>query len=104
MPSITYVKADIWVRAVNDAMGAGKPVIATDVVGAAFDMVKSGINGFIVPEKDSDALYKAIKKIISEPELAKRMGEKSKRILEQGFTYEHMIKGFMKAVVSVNKR
>ena len=102
VPSITYGKADIWVRTVNDAMGAGKPVIATGAVGAAFDMVKDGINGFIVPERDSEALYKAIKKIISEPELAKSMGEKSKRILEQGFTYEHMVRGFMKAIESVN--
>jgi len=103
VPSITYIKADIWVRAVNDAMGAGKPVIVTDAVGAAFDMVKDGINGFIVPEKDADALYKAIKKIISEPELAKSMGEESKRIVEQGFAYQQMIKGFMEAVESVSK-
>jgi len=104
VPSITHVKADIWVRTVNDAMGAGKPVIATDAVGAAFDMIQDGINGFVVPEKDSEALYKATKKIISEPELAKRMGEESKRILEQGFTYEHMVKGFMQAVESVSQR
>ena len=102
VPSITYIKADIWVRAVNDAMGAGKPVIATDAVGAAFDMIQDGINGFVVPEKDAEALYRALKKIISEPEMAKRMGEESKRIVEQGFTYEHMVDGFMEAVESVS--
>lgn len=103
VPSITYIVADIWVHVVNDAMDAGKPVIATDAVGAAFDMIKDGINGFIVPEKDSEALYKAIKKIISEPELAKRMGEESKRILEKGFTYQHMVDGFIEAIESVSK-
>lgn len=104
VPSITYIKADIWVRTINDAMSAGKPVIATDAVGAAFDMIRDGINGFIVPEKDSEALYKALKKIISEPQLAQKMGEESKRILEQGFTYEHMIKGFREAIESVSPR
>ena len=104
MPSITYGQADVWLRAVNDAMGAGKPVIATDAVGAAFDMIRDGVNGFMVPEKDSYALYNAMKKILSEPELAKRMGEESKRIVEQGFTYEHMIKGFSRAVESATTR
>ena len=103
MPSITYGQADCWGYVVNEAMCCGKPVIATNAVGAAFDMVKDGKNGFIVPEKDADALYKAIKKIISEPELGRNMGLESKRIIEQGFTYEHMINGFRRAVDSVNK-
>lgn len=98
IPSITHEMADPWVFVVNEAMSAGKPVVATDAVGAAYDMVKDGINGFMVPERDSDALYKAIKTIISDSELAKKMGEGSKRIIEQGFTIEHMIKGFSKLI------
>lgn len=104
VPSITYGQADVWLRAVNDAMGAGKPLIATDAVGAAFDMIRDGVNGFMVPEKDSYALYNALKRILSEPELAKRMGEESKKIVEQGFKYEHMIKGFSRAVESATTR
>ena len=101
VPSITLGQADVWVRTVNDAMYAGKPVVATDAVGAAFDMIKDGENGFIVPEKDSHSLYQAIKKIISQPELTKRMGEESKRIVQQGFEYKHMIAGFKRAIDAV---
>ncbi|MBT9151440.1 MAG: GDP-mannose-dependent alpha-(1-6)-phosphatidylinositol monomannoside mannosyltransferase [candidate division WS2 bacterium] len=103
VPSITYGQADCWCYVVNEAMYCGKPVIATDAVGAAFYMVKDGINGFMVPEKDADALSKAIKKIISDPELGINMGLESKRIIQQGFTYEHMINSFRRAVDSVNK-
>jgi glycosyltransferase involved in cell wall biosynthesis len=95
VPSIT---GDPWVFIVNEAMYFGKPVIATDAVGAAFDMIKDGINGFMIPEKDSDVLYGAMKKIISDPELEKKMGEESKRVVEQEFTYEHMIDGFRQAI------
>lgn len=101
MPSITYIQAEVWGRTVNDAMSAGKPIIATDAVGAAFDMVKDGINGFMVPEQDSEALYEAMKAILSNPGLAKRMGEEAKRTVKQGFEYEHMINGFGKAVDAV---
>jgi len=96
--------ADACPLVVNEAIYFGKPVIATDAVGAAFDMIKDGENGFMVPEKDSEALYEAMKKILSDPELEKRMGEESKRIIEEGFRYEHMIEGFKDAIKCVSKK
>ena len=103
VPSITYGMADPCPLVVNEAMYFGKPVIATDAVGAAFDMIKNGENGFMVPEKDSDALYCAMKKILSEPELEKKMGEESKRIIEEEFRYENMLDGFKRAIRSACK-
>jgi glycosyltransferase involved in cell wall biosynthesis len=98
VPSTTYGMGDPWVFVVNEAMHCGKPVIATDAVGAAFDMIKNGQNGFVVPERDSNALYEAMKMILSDPGLQEEMGKQSKRIIEEGFTYEHMVEGFMKAL------
>ena len=98
MPSITYGMGDPWVFIVNEAMYFGKPVIATDAVGAAYDMIEEGENGFMVPEKDADALYKAMRKILSDPELEKKMGQESKRIIEEGFRYEYMVGGFRKTM------
>jgi glycosyltransferase involved in cell wall biosynthesis len=102
MPSITYDQADAWGFIINEAMYFGKPVIATDAVGAAYDMIKDGENGFMVPEKDSESLYIAMKKILSDPELEKKMGEESKRIIEDGFRYENMVDGFREAVEYVS--
>lgn len=98
MPSITYGQADCWGYVVNEAMHCGKPVIATAAVGAAFDLIKNGENGFIVPEKDVNALYEALKKIISDSDLEKKMGIKSKKIIEEGYGYKDMVNGFEKAV------
>jgi glycosyltransferase involved in cell wall biosynthesis len=102
VPSITYGMGDPWVFIVNEAMYFGKPVIATDAVGAAFDMIKDGENGFVVPERDSNALYNAIKKILSDPGFEKKMGEESKRIIEEGFRYGNMTNGFKEAVEYVS--
>lgn len=98
VPSITYGMGDPWVFVVNEAMRLGKPVIATDAVGAAYDLIQNGINGFMVPERDVDALYGSMKKILSDPELEKKMGEESKQIVETGFSYKNMIDGFTTAV------
>lgn len=101
VPSITYGMGDPWVFVVNEAMYFGKPVIVTDAVGALFDMIRDGENGFIVPEKDSNAIFRALKKILSDSELEKKMGKKSQSIIEGGFKYEHMVSGFERSVESV---
>ena len=103
VPSITHEMVDAWAFVVNEAMYCGKPVIASDAVGSAFDMIKNGKNGFVVPEKDTDALYDSIKTIMSDEHLRKEMGRKSKEIVENGFMYENMVKGFSKAIEYVTE-
>ncbi|OEC88464.1 MULTISPECIES: glycosyltransferase family 4 protein [Methanobacterium] len=98
VPSITYEMGDPWVFILNEAMYFGKPVIATDAVGAAFDMIKNGENGFIVPERDVESLYKTIAGVLSDPDLKEKMGYKSKQIIEERFRYWNMVKGFQNAV------
>ena len=92
---------DPWVLVVNKAMACGKAVIATTAVAAAYDMIKNGINGFVVREKDSAALCNAIKAVLADPGTAKAMGEASKKVIESGFTYSHMVSGFQSAVSSL---
>jgi glycosyltransferase involved in cell wall biosynthesis len=87
---------------VNEAMACGKAVIATTAVAAAHAMIKNGINGFVVPEKDSAALYNAIKAVLADPATAKAMGEASKKVIEAGFTWSHMVRGFQSAISSLN--
>jgi glycosyltransferase involved in cell wall biosynthesis len=87
---------------VNEAMACGKAVVATTAVGAAYAMIKNGINGFVVPEKDSAALCNAIKAVLADPATAKAMGEASKKVVEAGFTYSHMVSGFQSAISSLN--
>jgi glycosyltransferase involved in cell wall biosynthesis len=89
---------------VNSAMNCGKAVIATTAVGCVYDKINNGFNGFIVPEKDSGALYAALKAVLADPATAKAMGEASREVIEAGFTYSHMIRGFQKAISSLMVR
>jgi len=104
VPSITYDMADPWVFVLNEAMMCGKPVISTDAVGGAFDLIKNGINGYVVPEQDAKTLYIAIKNIIADPLLARTMGKESTKIIQHGYSYDHMTHEFMNAVNYVFKK
>ncbi len=97
LPGITHRIGEAWGLVLNEAMQFGKPVISTDAVGAAYDLIEDGINGFRVPERDVEALYKAMCKILSDKELEQKMGKESKRIISN-YSYERMFDGFEKAI------
>ena len=96
LPGINYVIGEPWGLVLNEAMQFGKPIISTDAVGAAYDLIEDGINGFMVPEKNVEALYKALIKILSDPMLEEKMGVESKRIISR-YRYEDMFDAFKKA-------
>jgi glycosyltransferase involved in cell wall biosynthesis len=56
-----------------EAMACGIPVIATDV-GGTRDIVRSNLDGLLVPPRDADVLASAINLILASPDLADRMG------------------------------
>lgn len=85
-PSVFYTLPEEWGLAVNEAMSAGKPIIVTNAVGCCYELVKQGKNGFIVPEKNIDALYNALKSLVDDGELRIKMGNASKEIIQK-FTY-----------------
>ncbi len=90
--------AEAWELVVNESMAFETPVIATDAVGCAFEMIENDINGYIVPEKDENALYMAMLKILSDDYLTKKMGKNSRIKIEKEFNYEKMVESFNQAV------
>ncbi len=88
-PSVTIELPEEWPLGVVEAMSVGKPVIVTTAVGSTPDAVKHGVNGCIVPEKDVNALYGAMKSLVIDKELRTKMGTMSRKIIEDAFTYDH---------------
>jgi len=89
---------DVWGLVINEAMCLGLPVISTYTAGASFDLIMQGKNGFVVEEANTEQLHLAMKKILSDEKLAKRMGKKSLEIIKNKFTIDNMVEGFVKAI------
>jgi glycosyltransferase involved in cell wall biosynthesis len=53
-------RAETWGVSVNEALASGCPVVATDAVGAAHDLIEDGVNGYVVPAGDIAALARAL--------------------------------------------
>ena len=74
-----YAQADIFVlpslaegsaEVTYEALAVGLPVITTDAAGS---VVRDGIEGFIVPERDAEALANRIEELVENRELRDRM-------------------------------
>jgi glycosyltransferase involved in cell wall biosynthesis len=83
-----YAAADVFVLAstnetwglvVNEAMNFRLPIVVTDGVGSAADLVVSGENGFVVPRESPDALLAAMRRLIESADLRRAFGSVSQR-------------------------
>ncbi len=83
VPSLT----EAFGLAVTEAMACGKPVIAA-AVGGILDQVIDGVNGFLVPPRDSKSIADKLVKLLGDEALARRMGEAGRRIAEEQFSLE----------------
>lgn len=71
-------------RSTQEAMAMGRPVITTDAPGCR-ETVEHGVNGFLVPPRDVEALVAAMERFIKEPALIETMGKESRRLAEERF-------------------
>jgi glycosyltransferase involved in cell wall biosynthesis len=70
-----------WGLVINEVMNAGKAIVASDRVGAVPDLVRDGINGFVFPAGDVDALRDRLQRLVADPMLTQNMGHASLRLV-----------------------
>ncbi|MCK5534746.1 glycosyltransferase family 4 protein [bacterium] len=78
-------------RVFPEAMALGIPVVATGVDGAR-EVIKNGVNGFLVPPKDIEAMAQKIIYLFNNPETMKQIGIKGKEMLSSTFDIDQMVK------------
>jgi colanic acid/amylovoran biosynthesis glycosyltransferase len=72
---------------IMEAMAAGLPVVSTPVAGVP-EMVEPDVNGELVPEHDPVAICAALERLISDPERARRLGDRGRQIAQEKFSIE----------------
>jgi glycosyltransferase involved in cell wall biosynthesis len=107
-----YVEADVfallsrhepWGVVVNEAAASGLPLVLSDRVGAAHDLLVDGENGFVVPADDDDATAAALKRLADDPELRRSMGTRSRELVRD-WGYEPSVESFVAAVREATSR
>jgi len=77
-------------QAMSQAMASGLPVVTTPS-GAITELVREGETGLFTPRGDAAALAAAIKRVIEDEALAKRLGTAARAHIEAGYTRKKML-------------
>lgn len=85
-PSVTAKDGnqDAPVNTLKEAMAMGLPVIST-FHGGIPELVEDGVSGFLVPERDSDAIAKKLNYLLEHPELWPKMGQAGRTYVENHY-------------------
>jgi glycosyltransferase involved in cell wall biosynthesis len=101
-----YVSADVfallsarepWAVVVNEAAACGLPLVLSDRVGAAHDLLQDGENGALVPAGNVEAAAAALRDLAADPERRRVQGARS-RELARDWGYGPSVEGFLDAV------
>jgi len=95
MPS----ESETWGLVANEALACGRPVILSDAVGAAPDLVGDGTTGRLFPVGDTVALAAAIRSVLDCPPKPERISAKS-----AAYSLDAAADGVFQAVSFVKRR
>ena len=88
-------------KSLIDACAVGRPIVTTNSIGCK-DVVDDGVNGFLVPVKDSEALAQKLRILIEDKELRVRMGKAAREKAEQEFSLEKVIEKHLEIYSRLN--
>jgi len=77
-------------RVLIEAAAMGRPLVATDVPGCR-EVVRNGVNGFLVPARDAVALAEAIGSLLKNPKLRAEFGAASRQLAEERFSDQRVV-------------
>lgn len=89
-------------NSIVEFMAFGKPVIAT-FGGGTPEIILNNKTGYIINPESKDELLNKIKKLIDNPLLIKKMGQKGQERIINNFSIEKMGETFYNLFISVNK-
>lgn len=89
-------------NAVLEAMACGLPIVSTDC-GGMREAISHGVEGFVVPLRDPDAIAGSLRRIAEDTKLRKRMGLAARKRARSHFALTEQIADFVSLYHSVTQ-
>lgn len=84
-------REDIWGLVINEAIAYALPVVTTTRCIAGTELVRQGVNGYLIEPDDREGLKKAVQNILDDKRLRERMAHESLKTA-RNYTIENMVK------------
>ncbi|HDH06095.1 MAG TPA: glycosyltransferase family 1 protein [Nitrospirae bacterium] len=86
-----------------EAMAMEKPVVGTDVGGVG-EVIKNGLNGFLIEPGNPRAVAEAVTGLLKDREAAKQMGIEGRKMVERNFSIDKMCREMFDLYSSLAER
>ena len=73
---------DSFCKVMVEAMAMQRPIVMTRI-GAAEELIENGVTGLLVPQGDAPAIARAIRTLINNPDLRRKMAEAGNHAVRQ---------------------
>ena len=100
LPSI--YKSEAFGITIIEAMACGLPVISTELGTGTSYANQDGRTGYVVPPRDSDAIHRALIRLLSDNTELSNMGKAAFARVRTGFTMESMLNGYKKLYTNMH--
>lgn len=77
-------------NAVLEYLAAGLPVIAT-ALGGNLEVVQDGVTGLLIPPNDSEALVRALGRLLEDPDFAATIARAGREHVQKEFSFERLV-------------
>lgn len=77
-------------KSLLEAASCGRPIVTTDVPGCR-EVVRNGDNGYLVEARNAKALAEALAKLLVDPALRQRMGQRGRERVMNEFSQERIV-------------
>ncbi|MCA9064652.1 MAG: glycosyltransferase family 4 protein [Planctomycetaceae bacterium] len=91
-----YVLAGMGGLSINEAMCFALPIICSRCDGTETFLVREGKNGLYFREGDEESLVQAIRRLLSDPKMRRRLGEESLRIIREELNTQIHVANYLK--------
>src|SRR5439155_17641773 len=86
-------RSEAFPNALLEAMAAGLPVVAS-AVGGILEIVEHGRTGLLVPPGDASALADRLMRVMADPALGRRLGDRARAEVEAQYSFDRMVAAF----------
>jgi glycosyltransferase involved in cell wall biosynthesis len=92
-----------WGLIVNEAMNAARAIIVSDDVGCQPDLIADGVEGYVYPVRNVDALANCLRRVLVTPQNASEMGKRALARIK-GWDFEANIRGLRQALAHITRK
>lgn len=94
----TSDKNEGWGAVVNEAMGSGCAVVASDAIGSVPFLIEDGVNGYIFKNGSVEDITDKVASLLDDPKLCRRLGKRAFETISEIWSPDNAAKNFLKLI------